>query len=143
MALESIRYFYRSEGKRRVTVAYRHDQTTGNTSYGASIFRQDKPDEVFVKREHRATAQSRLQACPVRIQLDVSVIAGVERNAQQVLVEDLIRKAIHVHGVRGPRLINDGKIAQPRVPAGVQVCIGLDPNWPGREKYLPFPGEEV
>lgn len=138
-----VRYFYRTEGRRRVTVAYQHDQATGNTSYGASIFRKDWQGETFVKREHRQTAESRLNTCPVRIQLDLAVIAGVEQNKRQALVEDLIRQAIHVHGVRGERLINGGRIAMPDdLPEGVQVCIGLDPNWPGNEKYQPFPGEK-
>lgn len=94
-----VRYFYRREPigndlNRIVTVSYIHDRITGQTEYGASMFRQDKPGDNFVKSHHRHTADQRRIKCPVRVQ-----VGDGNWNA----IEDSIREAIRVYGVKGDR----------------------------------------
>jgi hypothetical protein len=96
--MDLVRYFYRREssaGVQRIfTVAYTYDRETGQARYGASVFRQEKPNEPFVKAHHRHTAEQRRVKCPVT----VSVTDG---SWQQI--EDSVRNAIRVHGVKGDR----------------------------------------
>lgn len=93
-----VRYFYRREnsgGTQRVfTVAYTYDRTTGEAEYGASVFRQDQVSESFVKAHHRHTAEQRRVKCPVRLQVP---------DGSWAAIEDSIRDAIRVHGVKGDR----------------------------------------
>jgi len=93
---ENIRYFYRSEtsGKgveRRFAVAYLHDIDTGETKYGASVFRKDSASDSWVKKAHRSTALGRLNKSPVVINVTADSFNKVE---------DAIRSAIRTHGVR-------------------------------------------
>lgn len=93
------RYFYRREvsgsGIERVfTVAYTHDCETGETHYGASVFRQDKRNEYFVKSKHRQTASGRFEKCPVTFNVHADHLSGVE---------DAIRESIRQVGVSGER----------------------------------------
>lgn len=97
--MEIVRYFYRREPiaanlNRVVTVSYVHNRDTGETTYGASMFRQDQPSEQFVKSQHRHTANQRRVKCPVTVTLH-----GQNWDA----IEDGIREAIRVHGVKGDR----------------------------------------
>ncbi len=98
--MNKVRYFYRNERdlndvNRWFTVAYRYDPDTGNLDYGASVYRQDKANESFHKRDHRATAEARLKIRPVRL----SVPVGLTYEE----VEDVARISIMHCGVRGPR----------------------------------------
>jgi hypothetical protein len=93
---ENIRYFYRAETspsgvERRFSIAYLHDRATGDTRYGASVFRRDSRSEAWIKRAHRATALGRLTKSPVKINV-------VAESANEV--ENAIRDAIKTHGVR-------------------------------------------
>jgi len=94
-----VRYFYRREtaaGINRVfTVAYTHDRDTGSTEYGASVFRQERANEPFVKAHHRHTAEQRRVKCPVRV-----AVSG----ATWTEIEDAIRDSIRVNGVKGDRV---------------------------------------
>jgi len=96
-----VRYFYRREDQKRlgkeriITVAYRHNQDTGETSYGATIFRKDSPSDTFSKKTHRGTANSRLDKRPVIITIDGAATLDE--------VEDEIRSAIRTYGVSGSR----------------------------------------
>lgn len=88
MSLAKIRYFYRTEGKRRVTVAYRYDPETGRTSYGATIFRQDFPNETYIKRSHRNTAENRLRESAIALDLSAGLkYAEVEDHIRQAMVD--------------------------------------------------------
>ncbi len=94
-----VRYFYRREPisanrQRIVTVSYVHDRETGETVYGASMFRQDQPNEQFVKSQHRHTADERRTKCPVKVS-----VTGQNWDA----IEDGIREAIRTYGVKGDR----------------------------------------
>ena len=94
------RYFYRREtsasGVERVfTVAYVHDQDTGETKYGAAVFRRDRASETFVKAKHRQTAAGRLAKCPVYLNVIADHLSGVE---------DAIRESIIDFGVSGERI---------------------------------------
>jgi len=94
-----MRYFYRREtsasGVERVfTVAYIHDRHTGETQYGAAVFRRDSPSETFIKSEHRQTASGRLSKCPVSLTVKTETANELEQ---------AIRDSIRSVGVRGPR----------------------------------------
>ena len=96
-----VRYFYRREPiaenlQRVVTVSYTHDRETGETFYGASMFRQDEPNEQFIKSQHRHTADQRRQKCPVKV-----YVAGGNWDS----IEDSIRDAIRTYGVKGDRQV--------------------------------------
>lgn len=101
MAFGRTRYFYRTEGKRRVTVAYRHDPESGEVLYGASIFRQDFPGETYRKRDHRGTAEARLRDAPVQLRVEVTTLPEIE---------SCVRQALVTHGVKArkelPELIH-------------------------------------
>jgi hypothetical protein len=99
--LNIVRYFYRREPignnlNRVVTVSYIHNRETGETAYGASMFRQDQPGDNFIKAHHRHTADQRRLKCPVSI----NVANGTWND-----IEDSIREAIRVHGVKGDRQV--------------------------------------
>lgn len=94
-----VRYFYRREPlnsslNRIVTVSYTHDRATGETVYGASMFRQDRPGDNFVKAHHRHTADQRRVKCPVRLTVP---------DGNWEYIEDCIRSAIRELGVKGER----------------------------------------
>ena len=96
-----MRYFYRREGRRVFTVAYSYDQETGHVQYGAAVFRRDRPNETFVKSEHRHTARGRFEKCPASLTVeDVSHLSEVE---------NAIRENIKVYGVRGDRVVFSGE----------------------------------
>lgn len=94
-----VRCFYRREPignnlNRIVTVSYVHDRDTGETTYGASMFRQEKPGDNFVKAHHRHTAEQRRLKCPVKINVSGGTWDSIEAS---------IREAIREHGVKGDR----------------------------------------
>ena len=62
------------DGKRVVTIAYRihTDRKTRNVEYGASIFFQCNPKEIYVKRKHNETARGRLVTRPVYVSVPLS-----------------------------------------------------------------------
>lgn len=90
---ELVRYFYRTEKNRRFVVAYVHDRETGVAKYGAAVFRQDRPNESFQKKNLRETAKRRLQINPVKLTF------VVDKHLSEL--EDRIREEIRVSGVRG------------------------------------------
>ena len=96
---EGVRCFYRREFEdgveRRIVVAYRHNKETGETEYGATIFRRDPGVTCHFERvPHRNTAVRRLQVRPVRLTIDADNYTDVESQ---------LREALREHGVRGPR----------------------------------------
>jgi hypothetical protein len=94
-----VRYFYRRESSaginRIFTVSYVYNRETGATEYGASVFRQERPNEIFVKAHHRHTAEQRRVKCPVKVS-----VSGQTWNE----IEDQIRDSIRVNGVKGERV---------------------------------------
>lgn len=104
MAADTTRYFYRHElprpnspagSERRFTVAYRYNPETGVVNYGASVFRKVSPNESFVKRAHRATAEGRLNTRPQKLNVSGSTFPEIENE---------IRDAIRTLGVGGDRI---------------------------------------
>ena len=87
--------------KPRLTViCYRYHRLTGQLFYGASLFRQDRDNEVDIvfgskknlKAALRQTAQSRLEKRPVCIDMD---------DYPAKIMHKHIRKAIYKYGVVG------------------------------------------
>ena len=94
-----MKFFYVDEVSksgvyRMFTVAYEHNRDTGATSYGASVFRRDRANEMFIKAKHRMTASSRLELRPVSFNV---------KSEHPRDVELAIREKIRVDGVKGPR----------------------------------------
>ena len=83
---------------RFTTVAYTHNIKTGETRYGASLFRAEVPNEVInvfgTKRALRAalrrTATGRLEKKPVQIELSSKSIKDLHSQ---------LRKAVFIYGV--------------------------------------------
>ena len=103
MSLETkknkIRYFYRTEGNRRIVGAYRYDWESGDLTYGATIFQQKSNRDVFIKKDHRDTAKSRLERWPI-------TLMGIGTGLTTQQVEDIIRNTMFEKGVRGNRRKN-------------------------------------
>jgi hypothetical protein len=95
---DRVRFFYRREPSnkdspihRRIVVAYKHNSDTGNTVYGASIFRKTNPKDIFTRKNHRNTAKNRLLKYPVSVIVKSEKLGGVENK---------IRKLMFTHGVK-------------------------------------------
>ena len=63
-------YFYihenKANGKNRIiTFCYLYDKETKKLTYGATIFKKEKPKDCFCKKTHRQTAKERFEKYPV------------------------------------------------------------------------------
>ena len=82
------------EGIRTFTIIFTNDRITGETKYGASIFRKVSKTDIFNKKEHAKTAYARFTNCPVILTIKRDTCSNI------VDLRKKIRKCLFTHGVK-------------------------------------------
>lgn len=126
-------YFYYDElrdtdgkpqiGGRIVTAAAQYDQKSGLVRFGATLFRKDMNGEMWNRKNHRRTAEGRLDKCPnqFHLKIDEADIARIRKNAMELQedeeemerirqsyrerIERLRKKGVHVDPLEDEELV--------------------------------------
>ena len=116
------------EGIRTFTIIFTNDRITGETRYGASIFRKVSKTDIFNKKEHAKTAHARFTNCPVLLTIKRDTCSNI------VDLRKKIRKCLFTHGVKCSRKL-------PLV--GGYALDGTHENYTSSDNDMPSPWKSI
>ena len=82
------------------TFTFTYDDN-GNVTYGGSVFRRNKPDEVFNKKALRETANARFKIRPIHFKMDEKYIQKNEKG--RIEFKNVIKELSNHLGKEGVR----------------------------------------